>query len=171
MSTSDLFSRCINREEDPQYSREYLVAMRAWYADRALTAWSDYHPWREAVRCPLPVPEGEVWQARLGRGVGVVDLQEGPGLVMCGHGRIWLARERGLSVFPVCVVLGRLPPSIHMFRAISVRRKPIVLSLFCSALVCSLCFAADVWCVSRVLSFSRRVCPGKPQVVTYLSNL
>jgi len=100
MSTSDLFSRCINREEDPQYSREYWVAMRAWYAGRALTAWSDYHPWREAVRCPLPVPEGEVWQARLGRGVGVVDLQEGPGLVMCGHGRIWLARERGLSVFP-----------------------------------------------------------------------
>jgi hypothetical protein len=158
MSTSDLFSRCINREEDPQYSREYWVAMRAWYADRALTAWSDYHPWREAVRCPLPVPEGEVWQARLGRGVGVVDLQEGPGLVMCGHGRIWLARERGLSVFPVRVVLGRLPPSSHMFRAISVEEKAdrsvLVLQrigmffVFCRR--CLVCFARFVFLAARL---------------------
>ncbi len=71
----------------------------------------------------MPIPEGEVWQARLGRGVGVVDLQDSPGLVMCGHGRIWLARERGLSVFPVRVVLGRLPPSSRMFRAIFVEEK------------------------------------------------
>ena len=121
------------------------------------------------VPCPSP-------KARCGRrasveGLGWWTSRRAPGW-SCAATAVYGWPVSGVCLFFPCVWCwaGSLHPATRSARS-PPRRKPIVQSLFCSALVCSLCFAADVWCVSRVLSFSRRVCPGKPQVVTYLSNL
>ena len=84
-----------------------------------------------------------------------------PGGPRVGHVRprpYMAGRERGLSVFPVRVVLGRLPPSSHMFRAISVEEKAdrsvLVLQRIGMFFVfyrrCLVCFARFVFLAARL---------------------